>query len=414
MPIDFNPHIMFNNTNNNIQQKIVQQSVAMNQPIQDTFTKSVKVNGDVDTNYDGIKIEKKSFGTIKKSGEKATLYTITNKNSASVDLSSFGATITSIKVPDKNGKLKDVTQGYDNVTPYEESPVGHAGGTIGPCANKISDGKFSINGEEYTLECNKDNGKTHSHGGTQGFDTKNWKANILKDGIEFTYNKPDMENGYPGNVKARVIYKFDNDNNLHIQYKATSDKDTLINMTNHTYFNLDGAENTQENAVLEHIVKLPNSSKITENSEIAVPTGKILQVEGTPFDFKTPHKIGDVINSDNEQIKIGSGFDQNYCIDGYDGKKLIEVADVKSPKTGIQLKVSTNLPGFQFYTANHLGKAAQPNGKSGSRYEKRSSFCVEPQFYPNAINTKEFADKGILKQGEEYNREIIYSFSTVD
>ncbi len=414
MPIDFNPHIMFNNTNNNIQQKIVQQSVAMNQPIQDTFTKSVKVNGDVDTNYDGIKIEKKSFGTIKKSGEKATLYTITNKNGASVDLSSFGATITSIKVPDKNGKLKDVTQGYDNVTPYEESPVGHAGGTIGPCANKISDGKFSINGEEYTLECNKDNGKTHSHGGTQGFDTKNWKANILKDGIEFTYNKPDMENGYPGNVKARVIYKFDNDNNLHIQYKATSDKDTLINMTNHTYFNLDGAENTQENAVLEHIVKLPNSSKITENSEIAVPTGKILQVEGTPFDFKTPHKIGDVINSDNEQIKIGSGFDQNYCIDGYDGKKLIEVADVKSPKTGIQLKVSTNLPGFQFYTANHLGKAAQPNGKSGSRYEKRSSFCVEPQFYPNAINTKEFADKGILKQGEEYNREIIYSFSTVD
>ena len=185
-------------------------------------------------------------------------------------------------------------------------------------------------------------------------------------------------------------------------------------MTNHTYFNLDGAENTQENAVLEHIVTLPNSSTITENSEIAVPTGKILQVEGTPFDFKTPHKIGDVINSDNEQIKIGSGFDQNYCIDGYDGQKLIEAADVKSTKTGIRLKVSTNLPGFQFYTANHLGKAAQPNGKSGSRYEKRSSFCVEPQFYPNAINTKEFADKGILKKGEEYNREIIYSFSTVN
>ncbi len=413
MPIDFNPHIMFN-TNNNLPQRIVQQSVAMNQLEKDTFTKSVKINSDVDAIYEGIKIEKKSFGILKKSGEEATLYTITNKNGASVDLSSFGATITSIKVPDKDGKIKDVTQGYDNVTPYEESPVGHAGGTIGPCANKISDGKFTINNEEYSLECNKDNGKTHSHGGTQGFDTKNWKANILKDGIEFTYEKPDMENGYPGNVKASVIYKFDNENNLHIQYKASSDKDTLINMTNHTYFNLDGAENTQENAVLEHIVTLPNSSTITENSEIAVPTGKILQVEGTPFDFKTPHKIGDVINSDNEQIKIGSGFDQNYCIDGYDGQKLIEAADVKSTKTGIRLKVSTNLPGFQFYTANHLGKAAQPNGKSGSRYEKRSSFCVEPQFYPNAINTKEFADKGILKKGEEYNREIIYSFSTVN
>lgn len=411
MPIDFNPHIMFN-TNNNSPQRIVQQSVAMNQPVKDTFTKSVKINSDVDATYEGIKIEKKSFGTIKESGEEATLYTITNKNGASVDLSTFGATITSIKVPDKDGKIKDVTQGYNNVTPYEESPVGHAGGTIGPCANKISDGKFTINNEEYTLECNKDNGKTHSHGGTQGFDTKNWKANILKDGIEFTYEKADMESGYPGNVKASVIYKFDNDNNLHIQYKATSDKDTLINMTNHTYFNLEGAENTQENSVYDHIVSLPNSSSITENSEIAVPTGKILQVEGTPFDFKTPHKIGEVINSEHEQLKIGTGFDQNYCIDGYDGKKLIEVANVKSEKTGIELKVSTNLPGFQFYTANHLGKSAQPNGKSGNKYEKRSSFCVEPQFYPNAINTENFADKGILKAGEEYNREIIYSFST--
>ena len=304
----------------------------------------------------------------------------------------------------------DVTQGYDNVTPYEKSPVGHAGGTIGPCANKISDGKFTINDKVYLLECNKDNGKSHSHGGSQGFDVQNWKANILKDGIEFTYLKKDMENGYPGNVEARVIYKFDNDNNLHIIYNAKSDKDTLINMTNHTYFNLDGAENTQEGAVLDHIVTLPNSSAITENSEIAIPTGKIINVANTPFDFKTPKRIGDVINSEHEQIKIGSGFDQNYCVDGYDGKSLVEVAKVKSDKSGIELKVSTNLPGFQFYTANHLGKSAQPNGKSGSKYEKRSAFCIEPQFYPNAINTDGFNEKGILKAGEEYNREIVYSF----
>ncbi len=410
MPIDFNPHVMFN-SNNNMPQRIVHQSIALNQPQKDTFTKTVKISSDIDTNYDGIKINKKSFGTIKKTGEEATLYTITNKNGASVDLSTFGATITSIKVPDKEGKIKDVTQGYESVTPYEEAPVGHAGGTIGPCANKISDGKFTINGKEYSLECNKDNGKSHSHGGTQGFDVKNWKANILKDGIEFTYLKKDMESGYPGNVEAKVTYKFDNDNNLHINYSAKSDKDTLINMTNHTYFNLDGVENTQENSVYEHIVTLPNSSKITQNNEIAVPTGEILEVEGTPFDFKTPHKIGDVINSDNEQMKIGSGFDQNYCINNYDGKTLIDVANVKSEKTGIKLKVSTNLPGFQFYTANHLGKSAQPAGKHGSKYEKRSSFCVEPQFYPNAINTPSFEEKGILKQGEEYNREIVYSFS---
>ncbi len=244
MPIDFNPHIMFN-SNNNIHTKVVKQSTILNQPTQDTFTKNVKVDENMNTNYDGIKISQKDFGTLK-TGEKVTLYTITNKNGASVDFSTLGATITSIKVPDKDGKMKDVTQGYDNVKPYEESPIGHAGGTIEPYANKISDGKFSLNGQEYTLACNKDNGKTHSHGGTQGFDTKNWKANILKDGIEFTYTKKDMESGYPGNVKASVIYKFDNDNNLHIQYKATSDKDTIINMTNHTYFNLDGTENTQE------------------------------------------------------------------------------------------------------------------------------------------------------------------------
>lgn len=411
MPIDFNPHFIFNQ-NNNVQQKIVnRQSISANGEGGDTFVKRVTQNV-APTPYDGIKITKKSFGKIEKTGDVATLYTITNKNGASVDLSTFGATITAIKVPDKNGNLIDVTQGYDSVTPYEKSPVGHAGGTIGPYANKIMDGKFSLNGEEYLLECNKDNGKTHSHGGSNGFDTKNWRAKVLKDGVEFSYTKKDMENGYPANVDVTVTYKFDNNNNLRILYGAKSDKDTILNLTNHSYFNLDGAENTAENSVYEHIVTLPNSSKITENSEIAVPTGKFLDVKGTAFDFSKPKKIGEVINSDEEQIKIGTGFDQNYCVDNYDGKSLIEVADVKSEKTGIRLKVSTNLPGFQFYTANHLGKSAQPNGKHGSRYEKRSSFCVEPQFFPNAINTANFEEKGILKSEEEFSREIQYSFST--
>lgn len=402
MPIDFNPHVY-----NNVQPQIVkQQYVVQNQPVKDMFIKTVSPQ------YDGMKIEKKSFGKIKKTGEKAVLYTITNKNGASVSLSTFGATITGIKVPDKDGKFVDVTHGYNNVTPYEESPVGHAGGTIGPCANKIANGSFKIGEKEYSLECNKDNGKSHSHGGSEGFDVQNWHAKVLKDGVEFTLLKKDMEQGYPGNVIAKVIYKFDNENNLHIQYKATSDKDTLVNMTNHTYFNLDGAENTQENSVYNHIVKLPNSSKITKTNEIAIPTGEYIDIEGTPFDFREEKRIGDVIDSDNEQMKISKGFDQNYCIDNYDGISMIEVADVESPKTGIKLKVSTNLPGFQFYTANNLGKSAQPNGKDGSRYEKRSGFCVEPQFYPNAINIDNFAEKGILKAGDEYSREIVYSFSS--
>ena len=149
----------------------------------------------------------------------------------------------------------------------------------------------------------------------------------------------------------------------------------------------------------------------TDKEFFRVSRGEIKDVKGTPFDFSKSTKIGDVINLESDQLKIGAGFDQNYCIDGYDGKKLIDIAEVKSEKTGIKLNVSTNLPGFQFYTSNHLGKAAQPMGKDGARYEKRSGLCIEPQFFPNAINTKEFKEKGILKKGETLNREIVYSFS---
>lgn len=407
MPIDFHSQAIFT-----IPRPAVYSSsrkTSGNTQLQnDFFIKNV--NPKIDKNFDGMKIEKKSFGKIEKTNEEATLYTITNKNGLSVDLSTYGATITSIKVPDKNGNLKDITHGYNSVTPYEKAPVGHAGGTIGPCANKINNGTFKINDKEYQLECNKDNGKTHSHGGSDGFDTKNWQTEILKDGIKFTYTKKDMESGYPGNVTASVTYQLDNNNKLHIKYHAETDQDTLINMTNHTYFNLDGAENTEENSVLDHIVELPNSSRYTVNNELAVPTGELASVKDTPFDFKKAKKIKDVINQQSKQLEIGSGFDQNYCIDDYDGKTLRKIARVKSEHTGITLKVSTNLPGFQFYTANHLGKKSQPEGKDGKKYEKRSAFCIEPQFYPDAINT--FKEKPILKKGETYDREIIYEFGT--
>jgi len=401
MPIDFNPNFYIN-----IQPQLIKPYFKAQEKLSnDVFIKKV------DSNFKDIKIEKKSFGKIEKTGEKATLYTITNNKGSSVSLSSFGATITSIKIPSKNGELVDVTHGYNNVKPYEKSPIGHAGGTIGPYANKISNGIFTINNKKYTLECNKDNGQNHSHGGSEGFDVKNWNAKILKDGIEFSYLKKDMESGYPGNVLATVTYKFDNNNNLYILYNAQSDKDTIINMTNHTYFNLDGAENSQENSVLNHIVKLPNSSKITEINEQGIPTGNFLNIENTPFDFRKEQKIEDVIEIENKQLSYGKGFDHNYIVDGYDGNKIIDVAEIKSKKTGINLKVSTNLPGFQFYTANNLGKINQPAGKDNNKYEKRSGLCIEPQFFPNAINTDSFTEKGLLKSDETYNRCIIYSFS---
>lgn len=400
MPIDFNPNIFFVNTRPCFQ-NVIKSPFVNNLYVADTFTKSVNVSDKITNSaYDGIHIDKKSFGNIEKSGEEAILYTITNKNGASVDLSTFGATIVSIKVPDKDGNLIDVTQGYKSVTPYEKSPVGHAGGTIGPCANKINHGKFKIGDNEYTLECNKDNGQTHSHGGKEGFDVKNWNAEVLKDGVKFTYYKKDMEGGYPANVKASVTYKFDNNNNLSVKYEAESDKDTILNLTNHSYFNLNGEQFAEEGSVMEHIVELPNSSKYTPVNEIAIPTGELRSVKGTDFDFLSAKKLSDMNKN---------GYDQNFVVDNYDGKSLIHIAKVKSDKSGIILDVSTDLPGFQFYTANNLGKESQPLGKSGKRYEKHSALCVEPQFFPDSINT--FEEKPILKKGNKFEKNIIYSFS---
>jgi len=399
MPIDFHSNMLFINNNRPVFQTFAQGNFLSSSVSNDTFTKNVKVI-DVKKLYDGVKVTKKSFGEIEKTGEVATLYTITNKNGASVDLSTFGATIVGVKVPDKDGNIIDVAQGYSSVTPYEKSPIGHAGGTIGPVANKINNGSFVLNGKEYKLTCNKDNGKTHSHGAEAGLDVKNWKAEVLKDGIKFSYLKEDMDGGYPANVKISATYKFDNNNNLKLIYEAESDADTILNLTNHSYFNLDGVENAHEGSVMGHIVQLPNSSKYTPVNEIAIPTGEIKSVEGTDFDFRQEKKLSEM----NKK-----GYDQNYVVDGYTGRKMIEVAKIKSEKSGVEMKVSTNLPGFQFYTANNLGKSTQPEGKNGKRYEKHSSFCVEPQFFPDAINT--FDEKPILKKGEKFNRTIEYSFS---
>lgn len=366
------------------------------------FTKIIKSNKG--------KIKMQEFGLVKSTNEKAYLFTIENKNGMSIDLTTLGATLTAIRVPDKNGKTVDVAQGYTSADKYTDYPVGHAGGTIGPVANKIDYGTFTINGVKYELEKNKDNGRTHCHGASQGIDIKNWKYELTDNGVKFTYVKEDGEGGHPANVTISTTYKLTDDNTIKIIYEATTDKDTVLNLTNHSYFNLDGENNAEEGAVLNHIVQLPNSSKFTVNNEVAVPTGEFKNVEGTPFDFRTPEVIKNRINEKDEQLKIGAGFDQNYCVDGYDGEKMIDVAKVKSPNTGIVLTVSTNLPGFQFYTANHLGKPVQPLGKSGKRYEKRSSLCVEPQFFPNAINIDDF-ESPIVKKGEPLKREIDYKFS---
>lgn len=356
------------------------------------------------------KYKMKEFGLVKSSNEQAYLFTIENKNGMSVDFSTLGATIVAIRVKDKNGNLVDVAQGYDSAECYTDYPVGHAGGTIGPIANKLDYGTFTLNGQKYELEKNKDGGRTHCHGASDGIDIKNWNYELIDNGVKFTYVKKDGVGGHPGNIVFTTTYKLTDDDTIKIIYGAETDKDTVINLTNHSYFNLDGEQNAQKESVLNHIVQLPASTKFTVCNEVAVPTGEIRETKGTPFDFSKETKISDVIGQDDEQLKIGAGFDQNFCIDGYDGQKLVEIAKVKSSDTGIVLTVATNLPGFQFYTANHLGKPVQPLGKSGKRYEKRSGLCVEPQFFPNAINTDNF-EKPILKVGEKFCREIDYKFS---
>ncbi len=368
--------------------------------------KDISFKGD----FDGVKITSRPFGLIEKTGEIANLYTITNKNGASVDLSDFGAAVISIKVPDKNGNIVDVAQGYDSVTPYLEGKTGHPGGTIGPVASKVMNGTFSIDGQEYQLECNKDGGKTSSHGASNGLDIKPWEAKVLKDGVKFTYYKKDGEGGHPGNMQINTTYKFDNNNKLTIEHSAITDKDTILNLTNHSYFNLGGVKNAQEDSVLEHVVHFPQSSHYTPADEISIPTGEIASVEGTPFDFTKPTKLSDAIRKDPEQLKPTSGgFDHNFCINGYNGKTLVRAAEIKSPETGIVLTVETNLPGFQLYTANNLNPKTE--NKEGGVYEKRSALCIEPQFYPDAINT--FDEKPILIRGETYNRQITYAFSAL-
>ena len=352
----------------------------------------------------------RDFGTVKAVNEKAYLITVKGKSGVSADFSTLGATIVAIRVPDKNGQMVDVVQGYNSVEKYTDYKVGHAGGTIGPCANRIDNGIFELNGKKFELEKNGNGGKTHCHSASAGLDIKNWKYESIKNGVKFTYFKKDGEGGYPANVTINVSYIITDKNELITKYEATTDEDTILNLTNHSYFNLDGEENTEEGSALNHLVQFPKSSRYTVTNENGIPTGELRSVKSTPYNFIQFSKIKDKINSNYQPLVQTNGFDQNYCIDGYDGKTLIDVAKVKSEKTGIEMTVSTNLPGFQFYTANALNP--QPEGKCGKQYKKRSSLCIEPQFYPNAINTESF-EKPVLKKGEKFDREIVYKFKVV-
>lgn len=346
-------------------------------------------------------VKKEAFGKTN-DGVAVEQYTLTNAAGAVAKVITYGALLTELDVPDRHGKLGDVVLGYDNLKDYlAEHP--YFGATVGRVANRVGKAKFTLDGKEYKLAAN--NGVHSLHGGVKGFDKVVWKAEAktTADGpsVQFRYVSKDGEEGYPGTLTATVTYTLTNDNALRIDYTATTDKATPVNLTNHSYFNLAG---TKEGDILNHELTI-NAEKYTPSDESLVPTGEIKSVKDTPFDFTKPHRIGERI----DQLKGDpGGYDLNYVLNG-GGKKLDLAARVTEPKSGRVMEVFTTEPGIQFYTGNFLN--GKQTGRGGVEYKKHWGLCLEAQHFPDAVHHDNFPSM-ILKPGETYKQTTIYKFST--
>ena len=349
-------------------------------------------------------MQRKDFGKTR-DGEKVDAYTLTSPTGSSVTILNYGGTITELKVPDLRGKISDVTLGLDSIEKYEtQSP--YFGAIIGRVGNRIAKGRFTLNGVEYKLAVN--NGENHLHGGIKGFDKVIWAGNELKmktgPALVLDYISNDGEEGYPGKLTVRVIYTLTNNNELKIDYSATTDKDTVINLTHHSYFNLAGEGNGD---ILNTRVTI-NADRFVPTDAGSIPLGELRKVSGTPFDFLTPHAIGERINQDDEQIKFGSGYDHTWVINGRPGVMRF-AATAYEPTSGRVMQVWTTEPGMQFYTGNFLDGTL--TGKAGKLYPRRSGFCFETQHYPDSPNHPSFPTT-TLKKGTTYRSTTIYRFSS--
>lgn len=332
-------------------------------------------------------------------GEKLEVFTITNKNGLICQITNFGARVVSLWVPDKNGKLDDIVVGYGSGKDFIERNENYFGATIGRYGNRIGNAQFILDSISYKLTTN--DGKNSLHGGPEGFHRKIWKTEQLNTkALVFTYTSVDMEEGYPGNLKVKVVYELTDDNKLTIQYKAETDKKTVVNLTNHTYFNLAGQGSGTIN---NHLLQI-NADSYTPVNEGLIPIGDIEAVKGTPFDFTELKEIAKDLNSDHIQMKYGGGYDHNWIIN--DSSKLNLAAKVIEPNSGRLLEVYTNEPGIQFYGGNFLKGTADKNGKM---YEKRSAFCLETQHYPDSPNKPNFPST-TLDVGEKYYSICVYGF----
>ena len=345
------------------------------------------------------------FGTTR-TGASVELYTLRNGNGAEVQIMTYGGIVTSLKVPDRNGALGDVVLGYDHLDGYLNSTP-YFGALIGRYGNRIANGRFTLDGQTYTLPIN--NAPNTLHGGVKAFDKVVWEV-VRADatGQEATlalgYLSKDGEEGFPGNLKVTATYTLTADNALRLNFSATADKPTVVNLTHHSYFNLAGQGN-----VLNHEVTI-HAGKFTPVTASLIPTGELRPVKGTPFDFTAPHKIGERINSADEQIKFGNGYDHNWVLDKMkagDGQPTL-AATVSEPTSGRVMEVLTTEPGVQFYTANFLDGSI--TGKGGWKYEARNAFCFEPQHFPDSPNHPEFPST-VLRPGQTFKNTIIYKFS---
>jgi len=343
---------------------------------------------------------RETFGKMP-DGTEVDLYTLTNRSGMKVKITNYGGIIVSIETPDREGKPGDVVLGYDNLEGYlTKNPF--FGCLVGRYGNRIGKARFSLSGVEYKLAAN--NGQNHLHGGLKGFDKQVWQAKALEagNGIELKYLSKDGEEGYPGNLSVTVTYTLSDDNGLRIDYLATTDKETVLNLTNHSYFNLAG-----EGDILGHEMMIDADRFTPVDSEL-ITTGELRPVAGTPLDFLKPTAIGARIDSTDQQVVFGKGYDHNFVLNHKAGEMGL-AARVYDPKSGRQLEVLTTEPGVQFYTGNFLDGTI--TGKGGSVYQRRSGFCLETQHFPDSPNKQQFPSP-VLKPGETYRTSTIFRFSS--
>ncbi len=342
-----------------------------------------------------------SFGVLP-DGKAVTCYTLRNATGTEVSVINYGGIITSLKTIDKQGQFADVVLGYDSLSSYLKSTP-YFGALIGRYGNRIAKGKFSIDGKSYSLPIN--NNENHLHGGTQGFDKVFWNIEVLPDStsLKLTYTSVDGEQGYPGTLSTEVIYTLTDADELKIEYHATTDKKTIVNLTQHTYFNLTGNANQK---IMDHQLMIDAPQYLPVDKTL-IPTSELKSVSGTPFDFNTLTSIGSRINQDDEQLKFGLGYDHCWILNQYDGKTLRKVAELYEPKSGRALEVSTTEPGLQFYSGNFLDGTLI--GKDGIAYKHRSGLCLETQHFPDSPNKPLFPTV-VLNHGENYSTTTVYKF----